>query len=277
MNRPELFVFDKNKKPFERTTHLAIVAHPDDVEILAYHGILQCYNKSDKWFSAVVTGDGAGSPRTGKYSSYTNKQMIDLRIEEQKRAAVLGQYGFLSILKFSSKEIKEKNPKIVELFADIIQKSQPDIIYTHNLADKHLTHVKVVVKVIEAIRSLQKEIRPKKLFGCEVWRDLDWLNDDKRVKLVCDGNLKLEKMLLNVFDSQIMGGKRYDLATLARRTANATFSESHLVDNCKRLTYAMDLTPLIIDDNLSINDYVTSLIDEFKISALNNFNDDKEL
>ncbi|OVE77043.1 PIG-L family deacetylase, partial [bacterium E08(2017)] len=54
-----------------RTTHLAIGAHQDDIEIMAYHGIASCYRQVDKWFSGVTVTDGSGSPRSGEYADYT--------------------------------------------------------------------------------------------------------------------------------------------------------------------------------------------------------------
>ena len=270
MEKYELYVPDGAAEPFSRTTHLAIAAHQDDVEIFAYHGILECFGSGGKWFSAVVTADGAGSARTGIYSDYTDAEMSEVRMTEQKKAAYIGDYGFLSLLKFSSREIKGETPEIVRAYADIIEKSAPEIIYTHSFADKHPTHIGVALKALAAVRSLPKDKRPKKLYGCEVWRDLDWLDDDKKVKLVCDGRPNLERALLGVFDSQIAGGKRYDLATEGRRMANATYAESHATDNCERMTFAMDLTPLIEDDGLPVSDYVGGLIDDFKSSVLRN-------
>ncbi len=265
-----LFVPDKCGEPFSRTTHLAIAAHQDDVEIMAYHGILECFGRKDKWFSAVVTADGAGSPRTGIYADYTNEEMIEVRIREQKKAAYIGEYGFLSMLMYSSAQIKGDTPEIISDFKDILTKSRPEVVYTHNLCDKHPTHVAVALKAVKAIRALPKDLRPKNLYGCEVWRNLDWLDDGKKVKLACDEHLNLERALLGVFDSQIAGGKRYDLATEGRRIANATYAESHGVDTCVRMCYAMDLTPLIEDDSLDIKEFISSHIEDFKNQVLQN-------
>jgi hypothetical protein len=57
------------------------------------------------------------------------------------------------------------------------------------------------------------------VLGCEVWRDLDWLLDSDKVALDSSAKPELAAALLKVFDSQISGGKRYDLATLGRRAA----------------------------------------------------------
>ena len=71
-----------------------------------------------------------------------------------------------------------------------------------------------------------------------------------------------------MFDSQISGGKRYDDAVLGRRRAHATFFESHAVDEATMLTFAMDLTPLVRDDTLSLADYTAGLIDEMKADVV---------
>src|SRR5690349_17069205 len=63
-----------------RTTHLCIAAHQDDVEIMAYHGIAECFGKADKWFSAVVVTNGAGSPRNGIYAGYSDDEMQKVRL-----------------------------------------------------------------------------------------------------------------------------------------------------------------------------------------------------
>jgi hypothetical protein len=125
----------------------------------------------------------------------------------------------------------------------------PRFVYTHNLADKHDTHVGVALKVIAAIRCLPEPDRPQKLFGCEVWRDLDWMVDSDKVPTDLTTHENLQAALLGVFDSQIAGGKRYDLASMGRRRAHATYYESHGVDISLGLSYAMDLTPLILDQH----------------------------
>ena len=58
-----------------RTTHLCLSAHQDDIEIMAYHGVAECFGQKDKWFTGVVVTNGAGSPRTGIYGDYTDEEM----------------------------------------------------------------------------------------------------------------------------------------------------------------------------------------------------------
>lgn len=249
----------------KRTTHMAISAHQDDIEIMACHGILQCFGREDRWFSGVVVTNGAGSPRDGIYAKYTDEEMQKVRRQEQKKAAYVGEYGSMVLLDYTSSEVKDKNnADVADELADLIRTAAPRIIYTHNLADKHETHLGVVGRVIRAIRSLPMEARPEKLYGCEVWRGLDWVNDSEKVLLDVSERPNISAAVLGVHDSQICGGKRYDLATEGRRRANATYSESHGTDNSTALSYCMDLTPLIRDDSLDATQFILSYIERFK-------------
>jgi hypothetical protein len=92
---------------------------------------------------------------------------------------------------------------------------------------------------------LPAEQRPQRIIGCEVWRDLDWLCDSDKVVMPVSRHENLHAALMGVFDSQIAGGKRYDLATAGRRRAHATYFESHGTDQHTGLIWGMDLTPLL--------------------------------
>jgi LmbE family N-acetylglucosaminyl deacetylase len=218
---------------------------------MAYYPILQCFRKTDKWFTGVTCSDGAGSAREGDYADVTNEQMVQIRQGEQRKAATVGAYAAQFQLNHPSESVKAaQSPAVLADLVQILQAAQPEEIYTHNLADKHDAHVGVALKLIAAIRSLPKEKRPRKLVGCEVWRDLDWLNDKDKVVMNVDGHGNLADALMGVYDSQISGGKRYDLATRGRRQAHATYFETLATDKAQNLIYGMDLTPLILDDSM---------------------------
>ena len=247
-----------------RTTHLAVAAHPDDIEIMAADGILRCFRQRDRWFTGVIVTDGSGSPRTGLYADYSDAAMRAVRREEQEKAAVLGEYSAQLFLDYPSSAVKgERRTEVVEDLVALLEATQPEIIYTHNLADKHATHVAVALRLIEALRRLPPEKRPRHLYGCEVWRDLDWMCDEEKVALNVSAHENLQMALLGLFDSQIAGGKRYDLATMGRRRAHATYFASHDVDAATGLTFAMELTPLIEDPTLSIEAFVLEHIQRF--------------
>ncbi len=242
-----------------RTTHLGVGAHPDDLPIMAYHGILSCYDRPHHWFTGVTVTDGAGSPRGGPYAGVDDAEMARLRAAEEVEAARIGKYAAAVLLGHRSAEVKDPSGPVAGELAEIIAATQPSIIYTHNLADRHDTHVAVAVRTIEALRLVGH--RPDAVYGCEVWRDLDWLDD--RVELDVSGDPQLATSLLGVYRSQIEGGKRYDLAVIGRRRANATFGMAKAVDQSSAVTYAMNLTPLAVSPGLEIADFVDDLLDRF--------------
>lgn len=269
LNQKQASWYIPDNKPLDeaikRTTHMSIAAHQDDIEIMAYDGILKCLGKEDAWFFGVVVTNGSGSARDGIYKDYTDEQMIEVRRLEQKKAAMIGEFGALALLEYTSKETKDPHHKaMIDDLERLLVLAQPEVLYTHNLADKHDTHIGVTTKVIKALRRLPKEVRPKKVYGCEVWRDLDWMLDEEKVQFDVSGHPNLAQALVEVFDSQIIGGKRYDVATIGRRAANATYATSHKIDRADHLINAMDLTPLIDDDSLDIIAYVTAYIERFK-------------
>lgn len=249
-----------------RITHLGIGAHHDDLEFMAFHGIKECFHHPDqKWFGGVTCTDGAGSSRTGRYAAFSDEKMRDVRRHEQRSAAVVGQYAAIFQLDYSSASIRGASaPLLVDDIEQILCASRPEVVYTHNPADKHNTHLSVFASVLSAIRRLDPNLRPKTLLGCEGWRGLDWMNDPEKVTLDVSGHDHLAAALNGLFDSQIAGGKRYDLATLGRRSANATFLNSHASDQASQLSLAMDLTPLILDDNLDPVAFTLGAVDRFR-------------
>jgi LmbE family N-acetylglucosaminyl deacetylase len=261
----EIFVPDglSTEQALSRTTHLAVSAHQDDIEIMAASPILDCFQRTDRWFTGVVVTDGRGSPRNGLYEQYDDEQMRLVRFKEQNKAAIVGEYAAQIMLDYPSREIKGSSSLPVDDLAEILKAASPQAVYTHNLADKHDTHVAVALKVIAAIRSLPKPARPQKLFGCEVWRGLDWLVDSDKVAFDLSRQGNLQAALLGVFDSQISGGKRYDQASLARRQANATYFESHGVDTTTSLSFGLDMTALILEDGMDPLAFIQEYIGRF--------------
>ncbi|MFH1018203.1 MAG: PIG-L family deacetylase [Pseudomonadota bacterium] len=263
---PDFFVPDGTplSKALKRTTHLGVGAHPDDLEILAIHGILECYRHPGRFFTGVVLTDGAGGPRNRKYSKLTKEAYVRIRQREQKRAARLGRYGAILQLGFSSAGIKgSAHRHCLEQLKRILAETRPGVIYTHSLADDHDTHAAAALLTIQALRKLRPHGWPKRFYGCEVWRSLDWLPRKQKAALDAGARPALSARLLGIFRSQIAGGKRYDLATLGRRMANATFAESHDIDRTAQVTFAMDLRPLLRNPGLDPARFVRDLAEEF--------------
>jgi LmbE family N-acetylglucosaminyl deacetylase len=267
--KADLFVPSGGLSPtaaLARTTHLCVAAHQDDIEIMAHSGICDCLDAPDRLaFGGVVVTNGAGSPRTGAYANLTDDQMQDVRREEQRRAAALGRYGVQFQLSHASADVKKPGRTDVADDLDaIFAGCQLEVLYLHNPADKHDTHIAVLARCIEALRRLPGDRQPKRVLGCEVWRDLDWLVDADKVALDAGRRQDLATELLKVFDSQVTGGKRYDLATLGRRAANATFHTSHATDRLTGITWAVDLTPLVRSPLLSLADFTAGCVERLK-------------
>jgi LmbE family N-acetylglucosaminyl deacetylase len=261
--RHDIFIPDQMQldQSLSRCTHLGIVSHQDDLEIAAYHGITECFHTQDKWFGGVVVTNGAGSPRKGDYAKYTDEEMQAVRVTEQKKAAFVGEYSVMIQLSYASDEVKHtRRADVVADLADVLTNTRPDILYVHNPCDRHDTHVATFLRSIEAIRSLPLKYRPKKVYGSEVWRKLDWLLHEDKTMLRVDKHPHLLRPLLGVFDSQISGGKRYDLAEEGLRHANATYFDSHTTDSSSMLNFAMDLTPLVLDEKMDIEEFTLGFV-----------------
>jgi LmbE family N-acetylglucosaminyl deacetylase len=249
----------------KRVTHLGIGAHQDDLEFMAFHGILECCGSKSKSFGGVTCTNGGGSARSGKFKHFSDEQMMAVRRREQNRAAKLGGFGVMIQLDFPSSVVKSAtDTALKDDLKSILAATKTRVVYTHNLADKHDTHIGVVVAAIQAMRELPPKQRPPRVIGCEVWRNLDWLPDARKVVMDVSGHDALAAKLNGVFTSQIVGGKRYDLATLGRRSANATFFSSHQTDTASQLIFGMDLTPLVANPALDLARYTLDFIDEFR-------------
>lgn len=252
----------------KKTTHLGVGAHQDDLEFMALHGILECYEREDLCFGGVTCTNGAGSARQGAFADYTDEEMQRIRAEEQREAARLGRYSYMAQLDYPSSAIKDPAAaeNLIDDLFNLLRHSSAKVVYTHNLADKHGTHIAVAAALIKAIRRLPLDQRPEKLIGCEVWRDLDWMPDEKKIVMDLGKNEAFAHQLNGIFKSQITG-KRYDLAVEGRRRANATFFDSHSTDACERVCFGMDLSPLIHDESLEPSAVALALIQDFQDSV----------
>ena len=270
LDSAEVYIPDHEpvEQALARTTHLCFAAHQDDIEIMAAQPIIECFQQQDKWFTGVVVTDGRGSPRDSLYQDYTDDEMRLVRFKEQRKASIIGEYAAQIMLDIPSRIIKDPSRReAVDDILAILRAARPNVVYTHNLADKHDTHVAVALRVIQALRQLDQAERPERVVGCEVWRALDWIVDSDKVRMDLSSHENLQWALLGVFDSQIVGGKRYDLASLGRRRANATYFEAHGVDETTGLSYGMDMTPLMTDAKLNPAEFVEQFIERFAMDV----------
>lgn len=248
-----------------RTTHLGVGAHQDDLEFMAFHGISVCFEAGDRWFGGIICTDGAGSACSGPYQSLSREELVRLRFEEQRQAARLGKYSFVTQLGFPSAAlVPPPLSPLVPVLVDLLRRMRPRVLYTHSPADKHGTHLRVLVAVLAALRELPPEHRPQRLLGCEMWQGLDWLPDADKTLLDTGQHSELASTLNSVFASQIAGGKRYDLAVMGRRRANATLHDPYAADALAEATIALDLTALIGADPAELLNFTLRYAERFR-------------
>ena len=250
------------------TTHLGIGAHADDLEILAFPGISACYGHAKNRFSGVVVTDGAGSPRTGTFASMSNAEMIPQRQKEQRQAADLGKYASVIQLAHPSSAVRQADrSQVVAELTQILEIARPEVLYLHNPADRHETHIAVLLACLEALRRLPASALPKEVYGCEVWGDLDWVPSSHVVRLPCPASETLGTSLLRCFQSQVEGGKRYDRAAVGRRHAQATFGNPTQPDSAEEVVLALDLRPLLQGKD-SLTEFLAPTLDLFRKQTL---------
>ena len=255
----------------ERTSHLGIVAHQDDLELLAYDGILKCFGK--KSFFGVDVTNGVGCQKSGIYASLTDKEMQLHRKNEQIKAALIGEYSGVIFLDYSSEALKNNRCNDpTEDIESILLNMNPSVVYTHNPMDKHDTHVAVALRVINALRNLPDHKKPQAAYGCEVWRDLDWVAENDKVIFDVSEYESLGISLLGVYESQILSGKRYDLAAIGRRRAHAAFGGLNHNNAQQMVIYGIDLTPLIWNKGITIENYLLGYIERFKCDVMSRIN-----
>jgi len=166
LSRPAAEVFIPDGTSWEaasaRVTHLVVAAHADDVEIMAWHAVLHAGG-----LAAVIVTDGQGS---------------NTRLLEQKRAASLGNYAAVIWLDHASADVKQAAyPALASDLNAVLSAVRARLVYTHNPADRHGTHVAVALHTVQALRANPSSV--ERVLGCEVWRALDWLQTEDKVTL----------------------------------------------------------------------------------------------
>jgi LmbE family N-acetylglucosaminyl deacetylase len=170
------------KPPWRAPRTCAISAHQDDIEIMAYHGIAECFGRKDKWFTGVVATNGAGSPRSGIYGDYTDEEMQQVRLVEQRKAAYVGEYACQIQLGFTSAQVKNPDESAVveDLCADPARGPAGVRLPAQPGRQARYARGRGAARSIAALRAVRPDVKPKRVYGCEVWRDLDWLPDESK-------------------------------------------------------------------------------------------------
>lgn len=220
-----------------RITHLAVGAHPDDIEIGALFAIGTCRDDPNLGLGAVVCTNGAGGPRHGRWADLADAAYIEARALEQRRAASLGRYAALWQLGRSSDGVRADAHDLVVELQRIVTATTPEVVVTHDPFDSHETHAAIARATIDALRASDGH-RLTQVLGVEGWRSLRWLHRDDRVPLDVGRWTALGDALLAEFPSQRAPLELDRLAEKRRRANAATVRELGLT----HVTFAVDLT-----------------------------------
>ena len=256
---------------YTSTTHLAIVAHQDDAEIIGYSAIHECFQRTDQWFGTITLTNGGSASRGGRYEQVSDSELSEIRQREQIKAAQLGEYSFCQQWLATSQQIKRDQDGASTQLSNTLLKVLPEVIYTHNPFDKHASHravLSIVISALQEINKIHPDYKPKVL-GIEVWGSLDWLPDQYKVELDCSPMPNLEQALIGLYDSQIDGNKGYDRAVLGRRASNATFNSSHSNDTLRSVNIGIDLSHLTASET-SLTEFSEQVLKAFTTEKLSN-------
>lgn len=230
-----------------KVKYLCICAYPYDCEIMCIDGIQRGYRAKKYTFACVSSSNVSQDGKTG------------LRLM-QKKAAEIGRYNSLYLLKYKLNEIRDpEDENLVCDYVSIIKELKPRIIYTYSLFDNDPIRVSVAVKVINALRTMKRSEHPKIIYGCEVASNLDWIKQEKLVYFNNSKNVRLQRRLLSVYKS-----KNYDFnladSTIGKRLSNGGIFK--LDNEFKLSTRAINMTTLLRRKDLPIKRFAMSFVED---------------
>ena len=100
-----------------RTTHLCISAHQDDIEIMAYHGVAECFGRQGPLVHRRGGDQRRGQPALRHLRRLHRRRDAEgARCVEQRKAAFVGEYACQIQLGFTSarSEGRRAKPAVVE-------------------------------------------------------------------------------------------------------------------------------------------------------------------
>lgn len=247
-------------------TDLAVLAHPDDLEISLPFLISECRQDPDRRLCLVLLSDGRGSPRGEDWQDQTDDEFIETRTAEQTAAAKHGGFSFIQ-LRYRSDEVRDLNfadptRDLVTLLGACERLAH---VYTHALTEHHSTHRGVGIRTTEALRQLPSDRRPIRFEGGHCWGAAIEAVPTRLLKShsLTSEDFELVKEVLRHHESQL-AVKNYSVALEGRLRTNAVLQSSPYEEDADELVcVVMDMVDLLHDDLLEPFEWIQSLLDEF--------------
>lgn len=234
--------------------YLCIAAHQDDIEMIALHGISQCFRNGYRMANKNFHGATLVKP----------EKDYERRINEQEVAAVVGRYETIKNFEFDDLlEVRSRHDVVIVAVSRLVLKTRPRFIYTHSPFDIHGAHVGAMFCVVEAIKRAMRnsDWRPEKVYGVELWGSLDWLPEKFKETLILENCKRLSEDLLSSFESQNTD-RDYTGGFFARTKSNGVFSFLKNGERSTPRTFAIDLMPLC--KGMRIEDFIHVVVEESK-------------
>jgi hypothetical protein len=130
---------------------LVLAPHVDD-ETIGLGGTLFKHKKNHSSMVLLYLTDGSGST-----SSLSEEEVIRARKEEGERVKNLYGFNRLYFLDEKDGQLSSDKEELIKNLVEILEKENPDIIYTPFLIDGHKDHVETTKSLIKALEKWNSE------------------------------------------------------------------------------------------------------------------------
>lgn len=250
-------------------TDLAVLAHPDDLEISLPFLVSDCHQDADRHLCLVLLTDGRGSPRGAAWKTQTDDEFVETRTREQTAAAEHGEFSFIQ-LRYRSDTVRDMEcpDPTSDLVTLLSHCDSVANVYTHALTEHHSTHRRVGIRTTAALRQLRSDRRPIRFEGGHCWGAAIEAVPARFLKpysLTAD-DLQFVKEVLVKHESQV-AVKNYCAALDGRLRTNAVLqSDPYAEDEDEFVCVVMDMIDLLKDESLEPFEWIQSLLHEFASS-----------
>lgn len=151
---------------------LIIAAHPDD-EILGCGATIAKLSREGYIVSTLILGEGITSRDISRNSKLREKEILDLKNQIKDSNKLIGVTNVITFdfpdNRFDSINLLD----IVKVIEDTIEKTKPEIIFTHYEKDLNIDHQITYKAVITATRPIYGSI-VKSIYSFEILSSTEW-------------------------------------------------------------------------------------------------------